>query len=402
MAARLAGWGIAVLSIATFCGSTPRFSRAAAEPATQPAGPAKTGAFDITFTERSPLSSPEALAKRLSLKPKDVADDYDISKRPFRIYVPANYDAATPCGIFVYLGYKDSVATPPLWKPFLDQSHLIFITSVCHTGNAYPNSVPTWQTVGLAFDAVFNLKQKYAIDDRRIYLMSFTTDAMSVGLSTADVFDGFVDCFDSSYFRPIKAPNGGYWPPLITAPQGGGLMADARTRAFFLIDPGDPDEVEHYKRLIRQMKDDGFAHLTQASLSSLDDLHYPNFKLEWFRDKALPFLDGASADEAKHRASIALEAKAAATAPSAKAPPPPKPASAQLSATQASPPPSAPAQAAVAEPSPAQHLLTMAKLDAENNRPDAAKDKLQQIIDTYPDDPAAAKAKELLQQLNNQ
>ena len=55
-----------------------------------------------------------------------------------------NYDPATPCGIFVYLGYKDTVATPPAWHSLLDKSHLIFISPVSHTGEQFQPSIPMW------------------------------------------------------------------------------------------------------------------------------------------------------------------------------------------------------------------------------------------------------------------
>lgn len=135
----------------------------------------KTGELDLTFTQRSPLSSPAAMAERLDLKLSDLGADYDLSQRPFKAYVPSNYDPKVPVGIFVYLGYKDSSDTPPLWDPVLEKHHLIFITPVCHSGTHYANAVPVWQSVGLAFDAVENLKRQYSIDTKRIYLMGWRT-----------------------------------------------------------------------------------------------------------------------------------------------------------------------------------------------------------------------------------
>jgi TolA-binding protein len=50
---------------------------------------------------------------------------------------------------------------------------------------------------------------------------------------------------------------------------------------------------------------------------------------------------------------------------------------------------------------PAQHLLAMAQIYISNGQTDTARAKLQQIIDTYPTDPAAEKAKQLLEQMNH-
>ena len=59
-----------------------------------------------------------------------------------------------------------------------------------------------------------------------------------------------------------------------------------------------------------------------------------------------------------------------------------------------------PAPLAAPEVNAAQHLLGMAQLYISNGQTDLAQKKLQQIIDAYPGDPAAAKAKELLGQMN--
>jgi TolA-binding protein len=49
-----------------------------------------------------------------------------------------------------------------------------------------------------------------------------------------------------------------------------------------------------------------------------------------------------------------------------------------------------------------QHLLRLAKLHIANHQPDLAMEKLHQIIDNYPSDPAAATAKDLLAQISGQ
>jgi hypothetical protein len=56
--------------------------------------------------------------------------------------------------------------------------------------------------------------------------------------------------------------------------------------------------------------------------------------------------------------------------------------------------------APAAAPTEAAKILKSAQPYIANNLPDLAKPKLQQIIDTYPTDPAAAKAKDLLAQIN--
>lgn len=334
-------------------------------PATQPAGSAKTGQFDLTFTQRSPLRPPKELADRLNLKPSEMGDDYDLSKCTFKTYVPANYDPSVPLGIFVYLGYKPSPSIPPLWPPILDKTHLIFITPVWHSGRMYPPAIPLWQSVGVALDAVDNLKKQYAIDGKRIYQMSWNLGATQTALATSDVFTGFVITLDQSWWQPIRAANGGYYPSNFAAPPGR-LYSLAKSRPFVLIDDKSSDELANQIALKRAaMQRQSFLYLLQIRLSLNDDLHYPNFSVDWFGQQVLPFLDKYSSS-----------APAPATMPTA-----------------------AGGGSTTTSPSRAQSLLSVAQLLIANNQLDLARHKLRQIIDTYPDDPAAAKAKQLLDKI---
>ncbi|MGD0768985.1 MAG: serine protease [Tepidisphaeraceae bacterium] len=265
---------------------------AAGDPATQPADHAKTGELDLVFSHRSQLSDRKELARRLNLKESEMGQDYDLSQCPFKAYVPTNYDPSTPCGVFVYLNYKNTDSVPPLWLPVLDQSHLIFISPVCNSIGVESTPVPLWQTMGLALDAVDNLKQQYAIDDKRIYLMTFN-NGTPVALSSADVFTGFVLAYDQLWFRSIPAGNGRYYAASCAAPPAA-LRRQAKERPFFLIGP-ENDELCCQQIALKKgaMKADGFGQLMEVDLSNDNDLHYPNFSLPWFSQKALPFLDAA-------------------------------------------------------------------------------------------------------------
>jgi hypothetical protein len=352
---------VAIALTVAFFNASASFSRADDAAATQPAAQVQTGEIDLTFTQRSPLSSRKEIARRLSMDESTMGDDYDLSQRPFKAYVPTDYDPATPQGIFVYLGYKNTVSSPPPWRPFLEQTHMIFISPVCHSGQEYPPAVPMWQSMGLAIDAVDNLKRLYNIDPKRIYLMSWNSGSLRMSFASADVFTGFAVTCDDDFFAPLRASNGGYYPIDFPTPDAT-LFQKARSRGFFLISESDSEKQELILAVMKQT----FRHVSLNILSLGDDLHYPNFKLEWFQQQALPFLDAASADQPKF------------TAP---------PTAAQ--------PPAAPA------PSPADHLISMAKLYINNNRPDMARAKLQQVLDLYPNDPLVATARQMMQQLDN-
>jgi hypothetical protein len=351
------------------CGQTS--VRADDAPTTQPAVRVETGELDFTFTQRSPLSAPKELGRRLNLKKADTRADYDLSKCPFKAYVPRNYDPAKPVGVIVYLGYKDTVSSPPLWQPVLEESHLIFISPVCHSGEQYLPSVPPWQTMGLALDAVYNLKLKYAIDDKRIYQMSWNDQSTPMALATADVFRGFIIALDLGWYSQVRADNNRFYPATFAMPPVA-LLWQARSHPFVLIDDKSSETAKVSALKAAAMKGDGFDHVTQIGLSLMDDLHFPNLTAEWLSQQALPFLDKVAATEPQLGAVNSASTQAATVPSDSKS------------------------------SSDAQALLSRAQLLLSNGRTDLARDKLQQIVQLFPNDPAAVKAKQLLQQIGNQ
>ena len=329
---------------------------------TQPAPAVKTGAITLTFTTRSPLSTPKELARRLNLKLTDLGPDYDLAKQPFKAYVPTNYDPSQPLGIFVYLGYKDTVSDPPEWRPVLEKAHMIFISPVSHSGRQYLPSIPLWQTTGLALDAVYNLKQQYAIDDRRIYEMAWAEDGMPSAFASPDVFTGFVVAFDERWFESIPAGGNSYYRSSMPAPPIE-MQERAKPRPFFLIDQQSGPATEMALKA-KAMESDGYAHVMRVTLSPVDDLHFPHLKAEWFSQQALPFLDRYAT------------------------------ASGNVAHSENAP--------AASAPSEAESLLSRARLLIANGQPDLAREKLQEIVNSFPNDPAAAQAKALLAQIAGQ
>jgi len=343
------------------------------------------GESDITFTDRSPLSSKKELAKRLGADVEDLGADYDLSKQPYKIYVPKNFDPAQPVGVLVFLGYKDSTCTPPTWRDLLDKADLIFITPTCHYGKQYLPQVPLWQTAGLALDAVYNLQHSAMIDPHRVYLVAFD-DGTPVFFALADVFTGYVGCNDLSYFKNIYLPDRSYFQADFKQPSGR-IYDMAQQRPIYILgDPGNSNlQLATTKASI--MQQDGFKYV-QASEASLDnDLHYPNLTTDWFENKALPFLETNSATGEPSDLNTLAQA------------PKPTPSPVAQDASSVANPDAAPIDPKSAAPQDAQQLLTNAKLLISNGRPDLARPKLQKIIDTYPDDPAATEAKQLLSQI---
>src|SRR5438045_2400612 len=102
----------------------------AGPPATQGEGKAQTGTFTAKFAERSPLSAPNELSKRLG--EKQAIKDYDLSQHEFIVHVPPEYDPARPAGVMFLLLYKDAGEPPAPCLPMLAQKNLIFIVPKEH------------------------------------------------------------------------------------------------------------------------------------------------------------------------------------------------------------------------------------------------------------------------------
>src|SRR5579862_8860337 len=74
----------------------------------------KPGDVVLHFTKRSPMSSKDEIGHRLNVKDAEMTDDYDLSQCAFHIYFPVDFDTSVPQGVIVYLGDKDTDATPAL------------------------------------------------------------------------------------------------------------------------------------------------------------------------------------------------------------------------------------------------------------------------------------------------
>ncbi|HEY7087154.1 MAG TPA: hypothetical protein VH518_03635 [Tepidisphaeraceae bacterium] len=321
-------------------------------PAAAMAQPSKTGEFITTFSKRSPLSEKKELLNRLGKK--DPGKDYDLASESFMVYVPHDYDASVPHGLIVWMNYKDVDTTPKSLQPLLDKSHTIFVVSKSA-------GQEDWIRAGLALDAVQNIKQLYTIDEKRVYLFALLQPdqviGQKMGLSYADAFTGFVYIWNQRYFRPIPIPGepGTSYAVSFSKPNLP-VYNIAKTRKHVLI--GDARAGGTDKLILKAYEQDGF-HSMFYTEAAFDDLHYPSIQTGWF-EKTMQFLD-------------APDQAVASTHP-----------------TETTRP-------AISEP---QRMLNLAKTYLGMKNYPVARTKLQDVIRKFPDDPAAAEAKQLLEQIS--
>ncbi len=149
----------------------------------------QTGIFQLSFTERHPLSDYAAMASResrLSATP-DPKVLYDITKEPYDVDVPTEYDGTKPFGLMVHID-AGKTGNPWMYKDLVGPHRLIWIGST-----TTDNDRPVVCRTALALDAVWNMSKRYKIDPRRIYLCGLSGGgrcASMTAVAYADVFTG--------------------------------------------------------------------------------------------------------------------------------------------------------------------------------------------------------------------
>jgi hypothetical protein len=320
-------------------------TRADNGPATQPTTrPAKAGAFAITFTRRSHESEYSKLVGRIGLARNTLGADYDLTREPMVAYVPAGYDPQKPIGLIVQIWQDGSPEIYQLYRPVLDDMNLMMIAT-------QRDHRPLLNAVGLCFDAVYNLRQIYNIDPSRIYFCGLGQTEEPIGWSTGDLFMGDLYIWWVGYNRPLNGQ-----APLFAVNPPPRLMNLVESHMQILSFPKQ-NGADYWQGLVAStMRNDGFEYVKVEPVDH-DHILDPN----WFR---------ARIQQLELVKSRPISGHGPATAPS----------TADDSAK----------------------LLRLAQAYIDSGLTDRAREKLNLLIQKYPDSPAAVKATEMLNQLNNQ
>jgi hypothetical protein len=256
---------------------------------TDDTGP-KTGSFELNFTTRSRFSEIKLLTKRLGIDTP--ANDYDLSKETFLVYVPEHYDPNKPMGLIVLANYKASQTLPNPILSQLDDANVAFIVDKGYTDDL-------WQRAGVALDAAYNMQRHYRIDRKRIYAFGGADkpDEKNIQpdlserllLNFPEVFTGAFCASGLNAYRNVPVQGGSY-PARIPMPDQNSL-ALAKVRPLVVGDFGD-NQVQPFVE--KTFTDDGFKFVKVVAFS-LAQFHYPNYTTDWIPD-ALKFMDAATAD----------------------------------------------------------------------------------------------------------
>ena len=235
----------------------------------EPALAPPTGHLYLTFTERSPLSELSQVCRQLDIdlqsaslarSVKATANNYDLAREKLEAFVPSAYRGKDPHGLLVWTGVG------PLWPGWFDvfARHKLIVVS------ANPaNGAVGFSRVRLPLDAVHNMKQRYSIDESRVFVCGF-----SAGAGTAvhlicgfpGVFRGGLFLMGGHFCVAHKNGNGGYEPTLeLLSPKWKASLAEVnrdlrlvllRARDDTLYSPRE--DVAQYQSLLL----DGFQHVT--------------------------------------------------------------------------------------------------------------------------------------------
>ena len=338
----------------------------------------KTGAFAAKMSERSPLSAPAEVSRRVSLKPEQQGRDYDIAKELFDLYVPTEPGDGGKYGVMVAL--SDLGPPPAAWPAVLEAKHLIWVGPQ-NNGQSQPVS----RQIGVILDAVHNVKKVYPVDDRRVYLFAAfpKSPTAEIALYYPEVFGGSLHVLKWDWFGEITWGRTKHKMGL-EKPDEKSLDMARKNGRFFLAQRQSEDKPGGISTgqlvLDYGFKKAGFEHAKLISVPDEQIGAYGAFPASWF-EQGLEFLDAPLG--AKSNVVAAPPAAASDAKPTAQG---------GISATK-------PSGVGAPAPDAAARALALAKSYISAQRYDAARQRLQTIIKTYPDSPAAKEAQTLLQQI---
>ncbi len=267
--------------------------------------PPKTGIFTAEFTEKSPLSDPEKMTAVLKPRPGKNLTEYDVADHTFQLVVPDGYDGSEAYGLLVFIHPNDQVSLNRFYgrtiKDVLAKHKLIWVS---YSGAGNP--VAPDLRLALALDAVHNAKQRYKIDDKRVYVSGMSGGgrmSCMAGIYYPEVFTGGVPIVGTLYFRQTKLPDdpelralirpeppaeGGVWGQSLLKPRAGQLRDMVKHQRWVLLagetDFNMPQMRAHFEQGFQK---DGFEHAHYLEVPGMGHT-YPD--AEWF-EKALVLLD---------------------------------------------------------------------------------------------------------------
>ena len=246
----------------------------------------KRGQFELTFKERSPLSSMQEQVRRFHLAA--LPEEYDLAKESYTVIVPDDYSKDCAYGLLVWVDTQGDPVIPEDFKAALKKSGLIFIAA----RNCGDGRRPAEHRLALAIDAVQNMKTRYQLDARRIYAAGAASGAnvaTRLAIEYPDVFGGgglfILEC--DRYKNIPSAVAGQGWQAQFTPDAN--FLASAKKNGRFVLIAGERATNRDMAKATydHQFASDGFASAKYLEVPTMGNEMPPGMWIE----KALQTLD---------------------------------------------------------------------------------------------------------------
>ncbi|MDP6543027.1 MAG: prolyl oligopeptidase family serine peptidase [Phycisphaerae bacterium] len=240
--------------------------------ATRPAKGGRTGFFRTKFEQRSPQSNLDGMLRRLGWKKGKQHIDYKLKDFTFEVYVPPNYSGAKPYGLMVYISPGPRAYFFGMMRPHsLYAKHSLIHIAAYNSGNKQN----VWVRLGLAIDAVGNMKKQYNIDPDRVYATGISGGgrcSSMLGLSFADTFDGaipIVGCYFFTMIKSLENPKKGWGARFIRPVSAVYSKARLKNRFVLLTGQHDFNREETESTYVNGFKKFKFKHATYLEVPGM-------------------------------------------------------------------------------------------------------------------------------------
>jgi len=155
--------------------------------------------------------------------------------------------------------------------------------------------------IGLALDAVYNLRQRYALDDHRVYIAGVSGGgkvAEMAAIAFPEVFDGAICCAGANWYKDVAVPGkaNAAWPATFRKPPAPQFVG-AREHVGFVLIAGENDP---NREPMKAMYDVGFTaeKFKHVTFYEVPGLGHGTPGREWF-EKGIDELDAIPKERIK-------------------------------------------------------------------------------------------------------
>jgi len=173
-----------------------------------------------------------------------VSSAYTLSKEKFQVIVPENYTNDLSWGLFVWISPSHEPGIPQDWPTVLANHKLLFVSPYNAGNDRNLGNRPsgTVERFRLALDGSYNMRLRYRISPKRIYVSGFSGGgrvASMLGVAFSDVFTGTIAICGVNFYMTISAGGDQVWEPSYkTQPR---YLTTAKMNGRFVLITGSSD-----------------------------------------------------------------------------------------------------------------------------------------------------------------